>query len=949
MSKFIYESPDEIVIEVAKHLEGQHDQSTHGSWASGQELETWDPHSPIPDSPRNAGGMTERVWEAWEHGPDGDVFVELFRKYACQQLGLPVPKTPYDPGGYMAYTLERGWGAPNRNEVSKMLEAIANSKPQPTLYRGLAKPTFKDDNSSDGELFDKFMSMKPGDQFDMPVASTTRSLGVAAWYAADRVSGSSENVIIKIQEGAKGVARKAENSWYPQDYEVITSGKFEVVSINKVKAPYWSRGYREARKLQLIDDGTRYEVVGGKDQIHGDEAKKIYDVFASKDYKSLETPTFKFTDDRINNDARTPRLSAWEKQPEREFTVVEVKMVEPHTVQKSTDFGNEFFNMFNAAPFIRDNEPVEKHGTHDQSSHGNWAHGGMGAGVADSILARVRENGGLSVNMVDGSEPTTGYMVAKGAKYGAIVDAADFYDSVKGPKALADYMKKHKAELGGGKNYLGLWHNTEDGKVYLDVSENIQDRERAISAGRKQDQISIWDVANFAEIQTGGTGNVEKTGNSSTSDQYLRNDGRGNRSIRSGDLAEVSKTLKVIRFAPGLKPVIKHLEGQHDQSTHGRWAKAGYTEDQQRRMKEFQDVGPSYADILNAIQNGNGEQAGYQDLVDFVNNDEGLYEAAIDGIEERVAAYMEAYPNANYDQVFENEQNKMIEEYINQDDGSIAQAWEDQNGQPADVEELIPFFEEVYNFEHTGNNLDGVEHTVRSEVQYTDITEEGALSVRGGLFDENNNQIGEFGREFYIDNDGNLAVEHKLLAFYDDGSREEFAGTGFGKEYILNQEAWLTQAGIDNITVMTGWDGARHWARAGYDWDERNLPGSLGEIIHRADLLAHNDLGFKPGSPERQELDKIMSRAVTGYTPAPTTDVGNNRSSFPIPAEIANIGYTPGARDWAGKDLLQNLNVYYKKHLQSAEGQSILQGPIDRDGDGMVYDGTPREKPAPSK
>jgi hypothetical protein len=90
---------------------------------------------------------------------------------------------------------------------------------------------------------------------------------------------------------------------------------------------------------------------------------------------------------------------------------------------------------------------MEKHGTHDQKTHGNWATGGMGAGVADSILLRVRENGGLSVNMVDGSEPTSGYMVAKGAQYGSIVEADDFYDPIKGPKALADYMKKHKKRV----------------------------------------------------------------------------------------------------------------------------------------------------------------------------------------------------------------------------------------------------------------------------------------------------------------------------------------------------------------------------------------------------------------------------------------------------------------------------------------------------------------------
>jgi hypothetical protein len=36
----------------------------------------------------------------------------------------------------------------------------------------------------------------------------------------------------------------------------------------------------------------------------------------------------------------------------------------------------------------------------------------------------------------------------------------------------------------------------------------IGDRQSAINSGVKNDQISIWDVVNFEEIETGGTGNV---------------------------------------------------------------------------------------------------------------------------------------------------------------------------------------------------------------------------------------------------------------------------------------------------------------------------------------------------------------------------------------------------------------------------------------------------------
>lgn len=212
--------------------------------------------------------------------------------------------------------------------------------------------------------------------------------------------------------------------------------------------------------------------------------------------------------------------------------------------------------------------PVLKHGTHDQLSHGR--RGGassliLDAGVAQSIVDRVRANGGLSVSMVDGSEPIKGFMVAKGGKQSAIVDADEFYDPVKGPEAMGAFLKENR-ELSTGA-YLGLWHNQADGKVYLDVSENITDRDAAISTGRKRDQISIWDVANFEEIDTGGTGQVGKTVASSQIAGSVEDDGWGDRRLREDSVGDVRKRGVVLTFAPGLRPVLKHAT--HDQKSHG--------------------------------------------------------------------------------------------------------------------------------------------------------------------------------------------------------------------------------------------------------------------------------------------------------------------------------------------------------------------------------------------
>ena len=360
-----YEGDDEML----KHEGGGHDQKTHGNWATGGEISNWNPKDPIPESPRNAGGMTAKAWEAWEHGPDGQNFIALFRKYAAQELGLEVPKTPFDPGEYLNYMMDRGWGKPSREEAKGMLNAIANGKPQPALYRGMTDSTDPEEQKS----FDALLSTKPGDTFDMPLVSTTRSVGVATWYAADVAGVGERSVVMKIQDGAKGVSLKKENSVYPQDHEVITSGKFEVVSVSKVSIPYWSRGIFEPRKVDYKPEygGTRYEVATYSKKTYSEaEAKIAYDAVQSGNLSSLETPDFKLTDDRASKGS----LSSWTREPAKEFTVIEVKMVEPHTVQKAKDYGNEFFFLFNNMPFIHDDpEDVQKHGSHDQKTHGSWA------------------------------------------------------------------------------------------------------------------------------------------------------------------------------------------------------------------------------------------------------------------------------------------------------------------------------------------------------------------------------------------------------------------------------------------------------------------------------------------------------------------------------------------------------------------------------------------------
>ena len=595
---------------------------------------------------------------------------------------------------------------------------------------------------------------------------------------------------------------------------------------------------------------------------------------------------------------------------------------------------------------------VEKHGEHDQSSHGSWAHGvEVAPEIVRSTLERVKENGGLSVSLKDGSEPTKGFMVAKGKKFAAIVKADDFFDEDKGAEILSSYMKQHKAEFNNSNNYLGLWHNTDDGQVYLDVSENIMDENEATSRGRDRDQISIWDVANFKEIQTGGTGGIEKTRGSRTA-RFVTDDRRTDRRLRQRNLGEVSKTLKVIYFDFGLKPVLKH--GEHDQSEHGNWA-TGRTEEQIARIKSMKDVGPSADEIRNALK---PSEVTTEEIDMLVRNTGPLYQAITEDIDTEVAERLEAlqneFPNHEYteqekNEIYERVENEMIDNYIeNNRDDLESQIRDERGDERLGAEELTMRLAEVFDIEHTGVDQDGNERTFSSRVGYGDDTGSG-IQIMGDIIDENGDTIGEFTRTFFEKN-GALLVEHDLLNIWDEENR----GTGFGKEFIQRSEAWYVAQGLDGIVVSTGLeDGARHWARAGYDW---RSPDHAESAL--SDLLDAAGNRFERNSPERAEFDSIMARAFDGYKATPEGDLSMKveyksvksmkEDGFPLPAEFANIGYKDGDKDWAGKNLMYGQNFKYSKAL-TAEGMRLLEGPIDHDGDGMIYDGTPREKPAPSK
>jgi len=434
----------------------------------------------------------------------------------------------------------------------------------------------------------------------------------------------------------------------------------------------------------------------------------------------------------------------------------------------------------------------------------------------------------------------------------------------------------------------------------------------------------------------------------------------------------VFQKIKVIRFAAGLKPIFKHTGGEahagsDDQASHGNWAR-GISAEDEALIDQMSTMGPSKEDILNSLVDA--EQPDTSDLQMLVNNDAGLYEQATYGIEDRVE---QAFQDAKYEyedqaasdqaneelrnRLYEKIQDEMVQEYIDYDEDGLSQLWREQEGvEDFNPEDLHGAFDEVYGMSYDiTNNAGEVVTTLSSET--TNIYRDGGvLQIQGSVSDSEGNFAGEFQRSFYKETNDNgeevLVVEHDLFRV-----AEEYQGSGFGTKFLAQQEAYYVSKEIDAINVSTAWDGARHWARAGFDFNPKYLERNIVEIVDRANLMVET---LAIGSPARQEFDALMQRTVQTYGSDANGIAYNGLRSmkednFPTPNDFAMIGYGKRVQsgtnevgkpiyDWAGKQLLDGLNLKYRKGL-TQEGRTLNQGPIDRDGDGLVYDGTVREKP----
>jgi 2',3'-cyclic-nucleotide 2'-phosphodiesterase/3'-nucleotidase len=118
----------------------------------------------------------------------------------------------------------------------------------------------------------------------------------------------------------------------------------------------------------------------------------------------------------------------------------------------------------------------------------------------NALAADTRKNGGATINMRSGQSlgGVEMYAIALPVAPGMVVNG---YPTGADLKAFT--MKNARWLLDRSGYALGTWYH--EGKTYIDVSATIPWRDYAVTMGKEYDQISIFDLASFKEIPTGGT------------------------------------------------------------------------------------------------------------------------------------------------------------------------------------------------------------------------------------------------------------------------------------------------------------------------------------------------------------------------------------------------------------------------------------------------------------
>ena len=540
--------------------------------------------------------------------------------------------------------------------------------------------------------------------------------------------------------------------------------------------------------------------------------------------------------------------------------------------------------------------PVQKHGRHDQSSHGRRGGGGVASEAAQRAEEDVNYIMGRTIFPPAWSGPAMTTFVPKRSLGDRVDSARRRIRQWKKDRARRELARMSPAEL-----------------------ERLGAANRAREAARREALTPVAKtVDGVYEILQRLLGDVVEP----SLWVELINDPRPIADLDGplGDLVDemlgaATPVSAVVKFAPGLQPMLKHLSGKHDQKTHGRGT--------QQSLPGTEGAGPGpagkfteWGDRAGEIEYMAGAGMSSDDLNATLNADPDAFDADLvrqeveleydweidQQVEERMSRTLLMEDEDEVEATRLEYREEAIDQFVDDYGDEVR---ERMVGETFDSDKAIQEFDEVYgNVYHEGVTKDG-----RTVALTTEVTEawgpqggDNSIDIKGQIVDaDTGNYVGRFHRRFEPDGNGGVTVSHELLQIED----EDYQGTGFAKTFNRQAENYYISHGIDTVHVHAALDGGGYaWASQGFDWDYRNHDKSRSNMNRRLDLYEQS----VPNIPDNLRRD--MGRLRTRLNDLSVTD-----PDYPTPKEIANLGRIDGVDTWPGKMIMRGSNWYGSKHL----------------------------------